>query len=305
MQLSIIIPTKDRGDIFNKTLSCAIKATAHIQAEIIIVNDSRTGRPDVGKFSNANIKLLDNPKAGVASARNMGAKLAVSDLLLFLDDDIQITRSSVDQMLTLHAQLPNACLNPNWVYPAVLQEALLHRSFGRYLIKHNLVSFKGWYNQSRWKDNDIFESPLVASFHLSISKQNFDRAGGYDEVFPHAGFEDYDFPVRLRNLGMNLLIDTRSTVYHNEEDRLELKGWLRRQVRGNETRRIGVRIGYDELAIHYPPARKGVFQSLRIAKPLLIGLAGLVPNSKIFDVFYFRLVSTLQAICIFEGYHNT
>ena len=68
MQLSIIIPTKDRGDIFYKTLSCAVEATVHIQAEIIIVNDSRTGRPDVRKFSNMNIKLLDNPKAGVASA---------------------------------------------------------------------------------------------------------------------------------------------------------------------------------------------------------------------------------------------
>ena len=186
-----------------------------------------------------------------------------------------------------------------------LQAVLLHRSFGRYLIKCNLVSFKGWYNQSKWKDEDIFESPLVASFHLSISKKNFDRAGGYDELFPHAGFEDYDFPVRLRELGMKLLINTRSLVYHNEVDRLELKGWLQRQVRGSQTRRIGVGIGYDELAIQYSTSKKIVLKGLLIAKPLLIALAGLVPNAKVFDVYYFRLVSTLQAICIFEGYRKT
>ncbi|MGZ3900046.1 MAG: glycosyltransferase, partial [Bacteroidia bacterium] len=42
MELSIIIPTKDRGDVFYKTLDAAYNAIKEINAEIIIVNDSKT-----------------------------------------------------------------------------------------------------------------------------------------------------------------------------------------------------------------------------------------------------------------------
>ena len=304
-QLSIIIPTKDRGEIFYKTLACAIQATLHTQAEIIIVNDSRASRPEIGGYKTERIRLIDNPKSGVAAARNAGAKSASSELLLFLDDDIQINKDSIDQTLALHASHPNVCMNPDWIYPNELQETLSHKSFGRFLVSHNFTSFKGWYNHAQWKDNSVFESPMVASFYLSISKENFNKSGGYDEAFPHAGFEDYDFPVRLRKMGVRLLINTRAVVYHNEEDRQDLNGWLQRQVRGGETRRIGVQIGYRELAIPYSPGKKIILNSLLIVKPVLVALAGMVPNFKDLDIIYFRLVLTLQAICIFEGYHKS
>jgi GT2 family glycosyltransferase len=256
------------------------------------------------RYEGQNVIMLTNKNLGVASARNTGAAAATGDLLLFLDDDIQITAESLARTLAFHQDNTDVCVNPNWIYPDALQLALSDRPFGRFLIRHDLVSFKGWYNDRRWRDHALFESPLVASFHLSISKKDFMRAGGYDENFPYAGFEDYDFPVRLRNMGLKLLINSATVVYHNEEDRQELVGWIQRQKRGAYTRRVAVEKGYVELTIAYGPAKKILIKTASHFKPLLMWVSGKMPNIKLFDFIYGGLVLTLQVISIFEGYQE-
>jgi glycosyltransferase involved in cell wall biosynthesis len=304
MKLSVIIPTKDRESILHKTLACAIEAIGELPAEIIVVNDSKDSSPDMARYEGHNVTMLSNKRSGVASARNTGAAKAKADLLLFLDDDIMITSESLRQILTFHEENRDVCVNPNWIYPDALQRALRERPFGRFLIRHQLVSFKGWYKDSRWRDNAVFESPLVASFHLSICKKDFVRARGYDENFPYAGFEDYDFPVRLRNMGLKLVINTNALVYHNEEDRQDLTMWIQRQKRGAYTRRVGVETGYKELALSYGPAKKILIKAASRIEPFLLWVAGKIPNSERLDFIYFRLVLALQVISIFEGYHE-
>ena len=83
--ISIIIPTKDRETIFEKTLYSALKAVEGYDIEIIVVNDSKEHKVLL-KDKYPNVIVVDNPKEGVASARNLGARIAKSDLLLFFDD---------------------------------------------------------------------------------------------------------------------------------------------------------------------------------------------------------------------------
>ncbi|HEY4799892.1 MAG TPA: glycosyltransferase, partial [Bacteroidia bacterium] len=189
MQFSIIIPTKDRGEIFYETLKCTVDAIANFDAEIIVINDSKTSNIIIpGNFKK--VKLINNPKSGVASARNLGASLAQSKLLLFIDDDIITNRETIDQILLLHNSQKNICVNPNWIYPPHITQKLTSTSFGRFLQKKNLTSFKGWYRNNTWKENALFESDIIASFHLSIERSVFIHSKGYNETFSEAGFED-------------------------------------------------------------------------------------------------------------------
>ncbi|MBI4929254.1 MAG: glycosyltransferase [Bacteroidetes bacterium] len=305
MDLSIIIPTKERGNIFYKTLEHSVNAIKHIHAEIIVVNDSKTSHPEIEKWINAPIILIDNVKSGVASARNAGAAIAKSDLLLFLDDDILISTKTIEQTLSVHRQEKNICVNPDWIYPPELTAHLDEYSFGRYLLKHNLTNFKGWYKNPRWKNNALFESLMIASFHLSMDKDSFLKSGGYNESFQHSGFEDYDFPVRLNKMGMRFLIDTRILVYHNEADKVDsIELWLKKQKEVAATRKHGVKIGYSELAITYPAFKKFVLRFFIRIKPLLMLLVKSIPNARWANKIYFRLVLTLQAVSIFEGYNK-
>jgi GT2 family glycosyltransferase len=298
VQLSIIIPTKDRGEIFKLTLRHALDAMEELPCEIIVVNDSKTSKPTVPQSSN--IRLVDNLKNGVASARNLGASLAVSPNLLFLDDDILISKKSLTHVLNHSYLLENSCFNLNWEYPQEPIAQLKQYQFGRFLLKQKLTAFEGWYNDASWQPNALFQSRAVASFHLSISKANFEKSGGYNESFPFSGFEDYDFPMRLKKMGLRLYIDTRATVHHNEADRMDLDNWLATQERRAITRRVAVNSGYGDLALNY-----GFMKAIILKLFLIPGWTSFIksiPNIKLLDPFYFKMIGIMAASRIYKGY---
>lgn len=60
MEISIIIPTKDRGRIFERTLLAAVNAVHDIHAEIIVVNDSKVASPPVPDAFQI-VRVVNNP----------------------------------------------------------------------------------------------------------------------------------------------------------------------------------------------------------------------------------------------------
>lgn len=248
--LSIIIPTKDRGHIFTKTLDAIYLATAHIISEIIIINDSKTSSLQTDTKYQDKVTVINNPKSGVASARNLGAKIAKYQNLLFLDDDILVSEENISALITISSQNPDSAINFNWIYPESLTEKIKQTQFGRYLIKDGYTSLKGWSRGGKWSDTELFEIDLIASYFLCIKKSDFTLAGGYNENFPHAGAEDFEFAMRLKKIGIKNLCYPLSFVLHNEEDRMEIKPWLERKKRGGETRVIAAKLGYTQMAIH-------------------------------------------------------
>ncbi|MBX2942953.1 MAG: glycosyltransferase family 2 protein [Cyclobacteriaceae bacterium] len=300
MQLSVIIPTKDRGDVFDQTLRCAIESIDHLDAEIIVVNDSKSTQPDIPK--NEKIRLINNSNSGVASARNAGAKISHGQLLLFLDDDIVISKNSVEHVLNLHQQIKNACFNVNWEYPLSVQESMRYTQFGRFMKSHGLTSFKGWYADPSWRDNALFPSKSVASFHLSILRSDFEKVKGYNEQFPHAGFEDYDFPLQLKQVGLSFYIDSRVTVFHNEADRMKLENWLNSQERRAATRSVAVSMGYTELKLHYGLTKRILLSIISKYSEFFLHVLRVFPNIKTIDPLYFKWIAAIQASKIFKGY---
>jgi glycosyltransferase involved in cell wall biosynthesis len=303
MKLSVIIPTKNRGVVFDQTLLCALDSIQHLSAEIIVVNDSRTSRPQI-EIDHTYVTLIDNPKSGVAAARNLGASVAKGEIIIFMDDDILISKEIIDYTIDFYKHHPNTCFNPDWCYPDNFVRQLKTKPFGRFMIDHNLISFKGWYNSEKWRDNELFSSDLVASFFLPITRELFLESGGYNEKFPYAGFEDYDFPVRLRKRGVRFFIDTRVCVVHNEVDRFDLRNWLNRQTRGAQTRRVAVELGYNELVIEYSTVKKVFLRTNLFFKSALILMANNFPNIVALDFLFFRIILLLQATSIYEGYHK-
>lgn len=301
MELSVIIPTKDRGKIFDETLAATVAATLHLDAEIIVVNDSRASQPVIpADFQR--VKLLHNKKHGVAAARNLGASKSTGEILLFLDDDILISAQSINQVLQVHRQLDHIALNPNWVYPPATIQSLEASAFGRFLTAHEMTTFKGWYSDSTWKDNSLFQSMSVASFHLSIPRSDFEKTTGYSEMFPYAGFEDYDFPPKLKDAGLSFYIDTRVTIFHNESDRGMLTAWLDSQERRASTRRVAVGLGHRELELTYGGSKKVLLEMLLFLSPVLILILKEWLKGNLMDRLYFRLVTALQAARIYKGY---
>ncbi|MGK7390871.1 MAG: glycosyltransferase family 2 protein [Candidatus Cyclobacteriaceae bacterium M2_1C_046] len=301
---SIIIPTFERQEIFNKTLAAAHKAIENIDAEIIVVNDSKKSKLKITIDSNK-IKVLNNPGKGVASARNFGASQAVSGHLIFLDDDILITKTAVEQAKKHIQEDKNNCYLFNWFYPPQLIDKLSKSKFGRYLEKYQFTSLKGWIGPT-WKEStDVFELSSGASYFLPITADNFRRVGGYNESFPHAGAEDYEFSQRALKMGIKFYLDKTVTVFHNEEDRLNMNNWLDRKRRNGETIRVAYELGYKELEFSYSPLKKIAYRILGNLKPLLIFTFHVIPNTRTLDPVSFRIIHLLLGTHLYEGYYKS
>src|SRR5262245_15675642 len=132
MQLSIVIPTRDRGPVFEETLRCALRSIEHIDAEILVVNDSPTSKPAIP--DSPRVKMIENYGKGVAAARNNGVRATSGDLLLFLDDDIVISKETIDHIGKVHTEIEGLCLNLNWEYPPDLIDKIKTTQFGRFMI---------------------------------------------------------------------------------------------------------------------------------------------------------------------------
>lgn len=300
MEISIIIPTRDRGAVFEETLRKAMDAIAHIQGEIMVVNDSKTSTPKIP--DSPGVRMINNPGTGVASARNAGVRLTSGDLILFLDDDIVISRETIDHIRKLHQEMDNACVNLNWEYPPELIEQIGKTQFGRFLIASRRTSFKGWYHDPSWRDNSIFNSTAVASFHLSMKRKDFEKTSGYNEAFPLGGFEDYDFPMRLKKAGLSFWIDARVKVYHNERDKSDFSVWLKSQEARAHTRRVAVGLGYKELELHYSWFKRFFFSSMNVGSGGVKAFMTMIPNTRFFDPLFFKLMSSLHAARMYTGY---
>ncbi|MDO9000761.1 MAG: glycosyltransferase [Bacteroidota bacterium] len=303
--LSIIIPTKDRGDVFVKTLTAAYNAITNISAEILIINDSKINNPIIPKDFNDKVKLINNPKSGVASARNLGAINSKFSNLLFLDDDILISEKNIFDLIQNIQQFPNSAINFNWLYPLELTENIQKTKFGRYLIENEFTSLKGWNKNLKWEGKSVFELDLVASYFLSINKENFNLIGGYNESFPHAGAEDFEFASRLKKSNIKGLCNPSIIVWHNEEDRVALLPWLQRKERSAETRKIAVSLGYPEMAIIASVFKIKFALFLYQIKSTFIFALKLIPNNKLFDHLSFKIINMLLAIYLYKGFFKT
>lgn len=300
LELSIIIPTKDRGGIFKQTVESALLSIAQKKAEIIIINDSKIPIKEISPSSI--IHIYQNTGNGVASARNLGAAKASSDYLLFLDDDILININVINKLLQYAKDGPHKIFLPNWVYPNELNSELGKTSFGRFILKHKLNSLKGWINLNSWSEIDLMEIKSGASFCLLIHKSKFNSINGYNEKFPYAGAEDYDFCERLKSNGTRFFIDPYMVVHHNEADRISLINWLNRKKRDSATKKLALNLGYTEFVINYSLAKIVLCKTIYFFRILILLLVNIIPNKRIFDKLYNNLILTLCAGYIYKGY---
>lgn len=301
-ELSIIIPTKDRGIIFKQTLESVLSATIQINAEIIIINDSKVPIKEIS--SSFKVKIYQNIGEGVASARNFGFSKASSDLLFFLDDDILITKDVVNKLLQYAKNDLNNLYISNWKYPEKLDKELKKTSFGRFLLNNKLNSLKGWINLNSWSDVDLMEIKSGASFCLLIHKNKFISINGYNEKFPYAGAEDYDFCERLKNIGTRFFIDPKMMVFHNESDRISLNNWLNRKKRDSATKKLALNLGYTKFKIKYSFQKVILCESVYFFRSFIILLVNVIPNKIFFDKFHNNLILTLCAAYIYKGYNE-
>jgi glycosyltransferase involved in cell wall biosynthesis len=88
VRFSVVVPTHDRAHLLPLALASLMRQTV-TDFEVIVVDDGGRGRhlrPD-----DPRVRVIAQPQAGAAGARNTGIRAAVGAYVTFLDDDDEFT----------------------------------------------------------------------------------------------------------------------------------------------------------------------------------------------------------------------
>jgi glycosyltransferase involved in cell wall biosynthesis len=108
--VSVVIPAKNVAAYVGETLASAL-AQSEV-AEVIVVDDGSTDDTVaiVRAIRDPRLRLMSNDSAGVSAARNLGARHASGQWLLFLDADDRLRAGAVAALLATARAAPGAVL---------------------------------------------------------------------------------------------------------------------------------------------------------------------------------------------------
>lgn len=106
--ISVVIPLYNKAATIGRTLE-SLEQQTYKDFEIVVVNDGSTdgGEMVIEKYSALNMRLVNQPNGGVASARNKGATEAKGEYVAFLDADDEWKPKFLETIVTLIGDFPD------------------------------------------------------------------------------------------------------------------------------------------------------------------------------------------------------
>jgi glycosyltransferase involved in cell wall biosynthesis len=213
-RISIIIPALQEEKLITRTLKQFTPELRQRYNFEVIVSDGGSTDKTVelaNDYADIVIEHTDAMKQNISRGRNVGAKSASGEILIFLNADtlIEEPASFFQKMIDLVNNSRNIAATCSvLVYPA--EETVLDRVF------HN---FFNWYF---WMLNIVGMGMGRGECHV-MKKETFEKIGGYDEKI--AAGEDYEMFLRLRRKGKIAFV--RSVLVYESPRRYRKYGYAR------------------------------------------------------------------------------
>lgn len=212
MKYSFIIPMYNEALDISRTVDlCCRQIIEDYSMEIILVDDGSTdGTYDICKKQYENIsyiKILKNKRNyGVSHARNYGVSHASGDVVIFLNADELIPN---DFLKKIHNQ--HYIQNADYVFP---QTEVENTNIGYGL-------FRNCYRRAKYPRTNMF----MWSQGFSCKKSIFYHVGGFSELYPGCGGEDWDFVSNIDNIAKNRVVDLSIVVKHKVPETIRQILW--------------------------------------------------------------------------------
>ena len=216
MRLTVVVPTHNRGELLGRALRGLLEQTAAPESyEIVVVDDGSTDEtPEVVAGIGADetrLRYVRQENKGPAAARNVGVREARGEIVLFTGDDCLPDKRLVDEHLGAHEESgdvgvvgyvtwhPELTISP---FMAFLEEGV---QFGFNRIE-NPENVGPWH---------------FYTANCSVQRHWMEEAGGFDEDFKHAAFEDVELAYRMQKRGLRIVYRPAARTYHHHETTLE------------------------------------------------------------------------------------
>lgn len=211
--VSVLIAQFGKSDLTVRALESVRRSTYEGSLELLVWdNGSPDGPSDVAELRDVTL-VEHGSNIGFGPANNKLVEKATGDLVLFLNNDVILSPSCLSRMVEQLTSDPDIAV----VIPQV-------RSFdGDILEVGGYVgnSGEGWQLlRGERAPRAILEFPLAAHYGsaacMLLRREAFLAAGGFDDLFSPAYYEDTDLCLRLTKMGGRVIVEPRAVAYHME-----------------------------------------------------------------------------------------
>jgi len=219
MNLSVILPTYKRDKILCNTLSQLLNQDPS-PLEIIVIDQTKRHDFQTQMFLEELIRenkiryiYQDSPHANMA--RNRGVKESKGDIVLILNDDIVIEKDLIYKHYINYKDKTIAAVSGQVLES---KEEPTDRFPPQYYRK-----FTGWmyFPLNFSKRVEVIN---LNACNLSIRRETFIEAGGFDENFIKTYFDDTDLSIRVHRIslkrGFKTIHDPKAGLFHLKEPTL-------------------------------------------------------------------------------------
>lgn len=199
--LSVVIPARNSAATVGAVIAAARREFGG-EAEIICVDDnSRDGTADAAAAAGAKVVRLHG-NVGAARARNIGAREAAGEVILFLDADVVLQEGAGEALRRAFAGGADAVVGH---YTASTPAPGF---FSKY------QNFYTFFNHDRQREGDInwFWTAIGA-----LRKEVFFQLGGFSEHFRGASAEDMELGYKLARSGHRTVLAKSVRGIHNHK----------------------------------------------------------------------------------------
>jgi glycosyltransferase involved in cell wall biosynthesis len=193
--VSVIIPTKNSAEFLENCLK-SIKSQTYKNIEMIVVdNNSSDNTKEIAlKYT----KLVFNKGPERSAQRNFGASKSKGEYLLFIDSDMELSKTVVEDCIRQVESYPSTSL----------------RTLGGIIIPEESVG-EGFWAKCKALERSFYVGVDWIEAARFFDKRVFAEMKGYDEK--QTGTEDFDLPQRIKEkYGDGSIGRINSFIYHNE-----------------------------------------------------------------------------------------
>ena len=197
--ISVIVPVYNGGEDFHSCLKHLLAIKSRVK-EIIVVADGDTdgSRELAEKFG---LKVIANSSPqGPAQARNQGARIATSDIILFIDADIDVCPDIISK-----------------VEKCFLEDPDLTAIFGSYDDKPGKTNFLSQYKNLLHHFTHQTSNTNATTFWSgcgAIKRDVFIEFQGFSKIYQMPSIEDIELGYRLTSQGHKIYLDKSLQVKH-------------------------------------------------------------------------------------------
>ncbi|MEX0881601.1 MAG: glycosyltransferase [Candidatus Saccharimonadales bacterium] len=199
--VSIVIPAYNEVTYIDRLLDALTKQSFKDFEVIVSDAESKDGTAEVVKRfeDELDIKFIESPPKGPAHGRNIGAKLANGEWLLFLDADVDIDDPSFIQTLVGETELHN------WNTSSAKMTTKNGPNYSLLFHYQRLLSHT--------------KRPVASGYCILTRRAHFEKVGGFNENIQFG--EDYEYVSRTGKKSFGFV---NNTYYYVDPRRNKAEG---------------------------------------------------------------------------------